>query len=93
MENKDKKEFYLKENFCKFLRIYFSLFFLFRAAISRSFKNLWGGNTRTARSYHHQRLADPETTRQALLHNYQLSRGEVTISNTRNGKIFFLSNI
>jgi hypothetical protein len=58
------------------------------AAISRSFKNLWGGNSRTARSHHRQRIADPEITRQALLHNYKASRGEYTISETRNGRSF-----
>ncbi|KZC07404.1 PREDICTED: uncharacterized protein LOC107185707 [Dufourea novaeangliae] len=58
------------------------------AAISRSAKNLWAGG-RTARS-HQPRTIDPELTRQALLHNYKVSRGDYTIAtqNTRNGRAF-----
>ncbi|KAF7991988.1 hypothetical protein HCN44_010789 [Aphidius gifuensis] len=58
------------------------------AAITRSFKNLWGGNSRTARSHNNQRINDPESTRKTLLHNYQISKGEVTISNTRNSRSY-----
>ncbi|XP_011303509.1 uncharacterized protein [Fopius arisanus] len=59
------------------------------AAIARSFKNLWGGSSRTGRVYnHHNRIKDPELTRQELLHNYKASRGEYTLSSSRNGRSF-----
>lgn len=56
------------------------------AAISRSFKNLWAGSSRTARS-HQPRTIDPELTRQALLHNYKVAHGDYSIAgSSRNGK-------
>jgi len=59
------------------------------AAISRSFKNLWAGSSRTARS-HQPRTIDPELTRQALLHNYKAAHGDYSIAgSSRNGKSAF----
>lgn len=61
------------------------------AAISRSFKNLWAGSSRTARS-HQPRTIDPELTRQALLHNYKAVHGDYSIAgSSRNGKSAFNS--
>ncbi|XP_050446069.1 uncharacterized protein LOC126848852 [Cataglyphis hispanica] len=55
-------------------------------AISRSFKNLWTGSSRTARS-HQPRTIDPERTRQALLYNYKVAHGDYSIAgNSRNGR-------
>lgn len=59
------------------------------AAISRSFKNLWAGSSRTARS-HQPRTIDPELTRKALLHNYRAAHGDYSIAgSSRNGKSAF----
>ena len=70
--------------------------FLSSAAISRSFKNLWGGNSRTGRS-HQPRSMDPELTRQALLYNYKAVRGDYSIASSRSGKftkrIIYLHNL
>ncbi|XP_063977700.1 uncharacterized protein LOC135162786 [Diachasmimorpha longicaudata] len=58
------------------------------AAIARNLKNLWG-NSRTARVYNHNnRVTDPEITRQALLHNYKVSRSEYTLGTSRNGRSY-----
>lgn len=58
------------------------------AAISRSFKNVWSGNSRTARS-HQPRTIDPELTRQALLKNYKMAQGDYSIAaNSRSGRAF-----
>ncbi|XP_071553149.1 uncharacterized protein [Temnothorax nylanderi] len=57
------------------------------AAISRSFKNLWAGSSRTARS-HQPRTIDPELTRQALLHNYKAVHGDYSIAgSSRKGRV------
>ncbi|KAK0182809.1 hypothetical protein PV327_000906 [Microctonus hyperodae] len=58
------------------------------AAISRSFKNLWGGSNRSGRMYHQNHVIDPELTRQTLLHNYKVSQGDYTVTNSRNGRSF-----
>ncbi|XP_014204021.1 uncharacterized protein LOC106636215 [Copidosoma floridanum] len=50
------------------------------AAISRSFKSLWSGNSRTARHYQQQRTIDPALTRQALLNNYRAAQGDYSIA-------------
>ncbi|CAG5107033.1 Protein of unknown function, partial [Cotesia congregata] len=58
------------------------------AAIEKSLKSFWGGSSRTGRAYHQNRVADPELTRQKLLHNYKLSHGDYTVSSVRNGRSF-----
>ncbi|XP_034938411.1 uncharacterized protein [Chelonus insularis] len=58
------------------------------AAITRSFKSLWTGNSRTGRAFSQNRVTDPEVTRQTLLHNYKVSRDDYTLSNDRNGRSF-----
>ncbi|XP_046435852.1 uncharacterized protein LOC124296822 [Neodiprion virginianus] len=59
------------------------------AAISRNFKGLWAGSSRSGRAYRPQTI-DPELTRKALLHNYKAVHGDYSIAdaNSRNGRAF-----
>lgn len=63
------------------------------SVISWSYKNLWTGSSRTARS-HQTRTIDPELTRQALLHNYKAAHGDYSIAgSSRHGKSAFIHTV
>ncbi|XP_043274397.1 uncharacterized protein [Venturia canescens] len=58
------------------------------AAISRSFKSVWGGNSRTGRTLQ-PRTIDPKITREALLQNYKTIKGDYSMaSNSRAARSF-----